>query len=98
MGQPYALVDCVPRINGDYLKDILDKYEHIVRIDARNMNLDDLHPIEAWCNEYFGELKEHSNKSPWQISMDRKWGPIEDELCFHFHNEQFAMAFKLRWV
>lgn len=99
MGKQYPLTICVPHLSGEYLSDILTKYNYIIRIDAQNMLLEDLRPIEAWCDEHFGELNEHSDKSPWQLSMDERWsaGKITCELCFHFHDEQFAMAFKLRW-
>lgn len=94
------LIDCVPHLNGGYLKDVLAKYKYIVRINARNMNLIDLRLIEAWCKEHFGELNECSDTGSWNISIDEVWptGILKRDLCFHFHNEQFAMAFKLRWV
>jgi len=94
------LRNCVPRSNGEYLRNILVKYNYVIRIDARNMALSDLHPIEAWCNKHFGELEEHTSDSPWQLSIDDEMidkNVFVNVLCFHFHDEQFAMAFKLRW-
>ncbi len=94
------IIDCVPRLSGEYLKDILVKYRYVIRLDARNILLEDLQPIEAWCDEHFGDLDENSDTSPWQLSVDDRGisGIWYTELCFHFHNEQDAMAFKLRWL
>lgn len=91
---------CVPRFNGEYLRDILTKYDHVVRIDAGGMTLNALHPMEVWCDEHFGKLDECTPHSPWQLSIDDELLSLgrNNELCFHFHNEQFAMAFKLRWL
>ncbi|KKN07910.1 hypothetical protein LCGC14_1062450 [marine sediment metagenome] len=97
----FDLRDCVPRFSGEYMRDILAKYDHVVRIDAREMNLGALRPMEAWCEEHFGKLEEHTSDSPWQLSIDDEMigkGTFVNVLCFHFHNEQFAMAFKLRWM
>ena len=97
----FDLRDCVPRFNGEYLRDILAKYDYVVRIDARDMDVCALNPIEAWCDEHFGELEEHTSDSPWQLSIDDKMigkATFVNVLCFHFHDEQFAMAFKLRWM
>ena len=101
MNKPFDLTNCVPRFNGEYLKDILKEYDYVVRIDARDINLNALQPMEAWCDEHFGKLEEHTSDSPWQLSIDDKMvgkGVFVNVLCFHFHNEQFAMAFKLRWA
>lgn len=97
----FDLRDCVPRFNGTYMREILAKYDHVVRIDAREMNLNVLHPMEAWCEEHFGKLEEHTSDSPWQLSIDDEMiskGTFVNILCFHFHDEQFAVAFKLRWL
>lgn len=101
MSRSFSLRNCVPNLYGEYLKDILAEYNYTVRIDARNMDLKSLHPIEAWCEEHFGELEEHTSDSPWQLSIHDKMiakGLFVDVLCFHFHNELFAVAFKLRWL
>lgn len=97
---PIDLRDCVPRFSGEYMRDILAEYNHVVRIDAREMNLGALHPMEAWCEEHFGELDECSSKSSWNMSIDGGWrsGIVRYDLCFHFHDELFAVAFKLRWL
>lgn len=101
MSESFPLRSCVPRLDGEYLKDILAEYNYVVRIDAGGINLGALHPIEEWCDEHFGKLDEHSDISPWQMSIDvepQSLGNGNCELCFHFHNELFAVAFKLRWL
>ena len=97
---PMTLRQCVPRTNGEYMSKILPKYEHVVRIDARHMDLISLHPIESWCEEYFGKLEEDTSDSQWQVSLDDGKigkGRFVNILCFHFHNDVDAMAFKLAW-
>lgn len=98
---PSDLRDCIPRFSGEYMRDILAEYDHVVRINARYMNLNALQPIEAWCEEHFGKLGEDTSDSPWQLSIDDEMiseATFINVLCFHFHDEQFAMAFKLRWA
>ncbi len=95
------LRDYVPRFGGEYLRDILAEYAYVVRINARYMNLSTLQPMESWCDEHFGKLDEYTSYSPWQVSIDvgiPSKGKFIDVLCFHFHDEINAMAFKLRWI
>lgn len=97
----FDLRNCIPRFSGEYMRDILAEYNHVVRIDARYMDVCDLQPMEAWCEEHFGELGEDTSDSPWQLSIDDKMidkSVFVNVLCFHFHDEQSAMAFKLRWM
>ena len=97
----FDLRNCVPRFSGEYMRDVLAEYDHVVRIDASEMNLNALRPMEAWCVEHFGKLEEHTSDSSWQLSIDDETiakGKFVNVLCFHFHNEQFAVAFKLRWM
>jgi len=97
--QGLDLYNCVPQRNGAYMADTVPKYKYVITIDANAIHLKQLKFIEEWCNEAFGEMNECSTHSPWQLtySEDRNNGTNNHFLHFHFHNEQFAMAFKLTW-
>lgn len=99
------LFNCVPHLNGDYMRDVFPHYEFVINILSTYMDIFDLRPMTKWCEENVGELDETSPKSPWNLSIDlielfnngNGNFTIKEVLGFHFHDEISAMAFKLAW-